>query len=167
MLSLLTTLAQTSSDLGNYSYSYSYSSTTGDSATAAAALGIILAVYGVVFLFVAVPAIISWWSLFKKAGQPGWAALIPIYNTYVMWKISGTEVISFILCFLPFVNIVGIILILVGMSKKYDKPATVWLAALIPIIGVFMVKGTSYIGAGVTPAAPTQQPPQAPAQPAV
>ena len=157
MLSAFTTLAQYTS---SYNYDYSYSTSSSNGGTAVLAIGLLLAIYGILFLFVAVPAIIAWWSLFKKAGEPGWAALIPIYNTYVMWKISGTEIISFILCFLPFVNIVGIILILVGMSKKYDKPATLWLSAFIPIIGVFMVKGTNYIGGG---SAPTQQPSQ-PAQ---
>lgn len=168
MLSLLSTLAQTTSDLSSYNYDYSYStSTASDGAAAFAALAIIAVVWGIMLLFVAVPSIIAWWSLFKKAGEPGWAALIPIYNTYVMWKISGTEIISFILCFIPFVNIVGVILILVGMAKQYDKPATIWLASFIPIVGVFMVKGTNYIGSGpVAPAAPMQQPPQAPpAQP--
>lgn len=159
MLSALTQLAQYTS---SYSYDYSYN-TTSDGAAAAVAVGVLLVVYGIVFLLVVIPAIIAWWSLFKKAGEPGWAALIPIYNTYVMWKISKTEIIAFILCFIPFVNIVGIILILVGMAKQYDKPATVWLAQFIPIVGVFMVKGTNYIGGGAAPAqSAPQQPPQAP-----
>lgn len=156
MLSLLTSLAETSSNLGNYNYSYSYSSTS-SSADAGTALAIIGLIWGIMLLLVLLPSVIAWWSLFKKAGEPGWASIIPIYNTYVMWKISGTEIISFILCFVPAVNIVGIILILIGLSKKYDKPATVWLTTFIPIVGVFMVKGTNYIGGGASkPAAPSQ-----------
>jgi hypothetical protein len=33
--------------------------------------------------------IVAWWKLFEKAGEHGWAAIIPFYNTYVLYKISG------------------------------------------------------------------------------
>jgi hypothetical protein len=32
---------------------------------------------------------VAWWKLFEKAGEHGWAAIIPFYNTYVLYKISG------------------------------------------------------------------------------
>lgn len=38
-----------------------------------------------VYIFVA----IAWWKLFVKAGKPGWAALIPVYSTWVMLEIVG------------------------------------------------------------------------------
>ena len=33
---------------------------------------------------------IGFWKIFKKAGEPGYAALIPIYNEYVKTKIGGS-----------------------------------------------------------------------------
>ncbi|MFO0261358.1 MAG: DUF5684 domain-containing protein, partial [Planctomycetota bacterium] len=33
--------------------------------------------------------IASLWIIFTKAGQPGWASLIPFYNLYVMLQIVG------------------------------------------------------------------------------
>jgi hypothetical protein len=33
--------------------------------------------------------IASVWKVFTKAGQPGWAAIIPFYNLYIMVKIAG------------------------------------------------------------------------------
>ena len=33
-------------------------------------------------------SIIACWGLFTKAGEPGWKAIIPIYSTYVMFKLS-------------------------------------------------------------------------------
>lgn len=171
-MSALSLLAQTSSDFNSFNSDYSYSTTSSDLDPAAAAAGLLvmLFIFGIIFLLVAIPAIISWWKLFSKAGEPGWAAIIPIYNTYVMNKIGGGPVWYFVLALIPMTNIVGIILILVEMAKKYDKPATVWLAAFIPIISVFMVGNTNYIGGGpapaapVTPAQPMQQPPQTPPQ---
>ena len=32
--------------------------------------------------------IIGWWKLFTKAGEAGWKSLIPLYNLYVICKIS-------------------------------------------------------------------------------
>ena len=32
--------------------------------------------------------IIAMWNIFKKAGQPGWKSLIPVYNYYILFKIS-------------------------------------------------------------------------------
>ena len=47
---------------------------------AGAALG---GVFALVMLAVAVVFLIGLWKVFTKAGQPGWASLIPIYNAYI------------------------------------------------------------------------------------
>ena len=39
----------------------------------------------------AVIAIIAWWKLFEKAGEKGWKAIIPVYNTYILFKICGIK----------------------------------------------------------------------------
>jgi hypothetical protein len=41
--------------------------------------------YSVVILLL----IASMWKVFSKAGQPGWTAIIPIYNWIVWCKIVG------------------------------------------------------------------------------
>jgi len=33
--------------------------------------------------------VVATWKIFKKAGEPGWKCLIPIYNIYIMYKIVG------------------------------------------------------------------------------
>ena len=35
--------------------------------------------------------VIAGWKILEKAGQPGWKALIPIYNTYILYKIVGMQ----------------------------------------------------------------------------
>ncbi|WP_276482461.1 hypothetical protein [Paraflavitalea pollutisoli] len=40
-------------------------------------------------VFVVVFFISLLWSIFEKAGQPGWASLIPGYNIYLLLKITG------------------------------------------------------------------------------
>lgn len=61
------------------------------------------------------------WKLFAKAGQPGWAAIVPIYNTYVMTQIVGRPILWFILTFVPCINIVAMILIMIDLAKSFGK----------------------------------------------
>lgn len=56
------------------------------------------------FVFVGLIPIVGMCKTFAKAGQPAWAALVPIYNTYVMCEIAGTPDL-FIWTFIPFANI--------------------------------------------------------------
>jgi len=55
--------------------------------------GGIMAVVGLVLALVplalGVLVIASLWKLFTKAGEPGWASLVPIYNFIVLLKISS------------------------------------------------------------------------------
>lgn len=66
-------------------------------------------------------AIIGLWKLFTKAGKPGWASIIPIYNNIVMIDIAGKPLWWIILLFIPFVNIVVSILIMIGMAKNFGR----------------------------------------------
>lgn len=61
------------------------------------------------------------WKLFVKAGQPGWAAIVPIYNTYVMTQIVGRPILWFILTFIPCVNFVAMVLIMIDLAKSFGK----------------------------------------------
>ena len=46
-------------------------------------------VFWIVYIAVMLFMIAAIWKVFTKAGQPGWAILIPIYNLYVLCKIAG------------------------------------------------------------------------------
>ncbi len=35
--------------------------------------------------------VIAGWKIFEKAGEKGWKALIPLYNTYIFYKIVGMK----------------------------------------------------------------------------
>ena len=36
-------------------------------------------------------SIIGKWKIFEKAGEEGWKAIIPVYNTYILCQITGTN----------------------------------------------------------------------------
>ena len=61
------------------------------------------------------------WKVFEKAGQPGWAAIIPIYNLYIMTKIAGKPGWWVIMFFIPFVNIIFAIWLYNMISKSFGK----------------------------------------------
>ena len=44
---------------------------------------------GIIGLLIALLVIVATWKVFTKAGQPGWASIIPIYNLYIWCKIVG------------------------------------------------------------------------------
>lgn len=67
--------------------------------------------------------IASLWKVFTKAGQPGWASIIPIYNTYVLCKIAGKPGWWVILMLIPFVNFIILILVCLGVAEKFGKGA--------------------------------------------
>jgi hypothetical protein len=74
-----------------------------------------------VFSALTILYIISMWKIFTKAGQPGWAAIIPIYNIYVLLKIVGKPGYWLLLMLIPFVNIVFAIWSTNMLSKSFGK----------------------------------------------
>jgi hypothetical protein len=73
--------------------------------------------YSVVILLL----IAAIWKVFSKAGQPGWAAIIPIYNIYVMCKVAGRPGWWLLLMLIPFVNFIIAIILNVDISKRFGK----------------------------------------------
>ena len=61
----------------------------GSSAVATGAMAGLGIGFFLVMIVIAVVFIIGYWKVFEKAGQPGWAAIIPIYNAYILTQIAG------------------------------------------------------------------------------
>ncbi len=75
----------------------------------------------ILWLVVCVFYIIVYWKLFEKAGQPGWGAIIPIYNIYLLTKIAKRPGWWVILYFIPIVNVVIGIIIIFDIAKYFGK----------------------------------------------
>lgn len=81
-----------------------------------------LGFFGTVFyLAFAIFMVVSMWKMYEKAGQPGWAALVPIYNVYVLFRIAGEKGIMMLLLFIPFLNIYIMIKVYIGIAKAFGK----------------------------------------------
>jgi hypothetical protein len=81
------------------------------------------AVVAIIELAVMILMIASIWKVFSKANEPGWAAIIPIYNIIVMLKIAGKPLWWLVLMIIPVVSIVVGILVLVSVAKSFGKSA--------------------------------------------
>ena len=81
----------------------------------------IASVIMIVYLAILLLAIISMWKIFTKAGEPGWAAIVPIYNVIVLLKIAGKPAWWFILMLIPFVNIVILFMVSINLAQNFGK----------------------------------------------
>ena len=74
-----------------------------------------------IYFVVAIIVIVALWKIFEKAGKPGWAAIIPIYNVIVLLEIVGKPWWWIILFFIPIVNIIFAIWATNLLSKSFGK----------------------------------------------
>jgi hypothetical protein len=72
-------------------------------------------------IMVTVVEIVGAWYMFQKAGEPGWAAIIPVYNYLIAIKIAGKPWWYILLMLIPVVNLVIIIITLDGLAKNFGK----------------------------------------------
>jgi hypothetical protein len=75
----------------------------------------------VIIIAIVVLQIAAWWMMFQKAGQPGWAAIIPIVNLYFLCKVAGKPGWWVILLLIPLVNIIALIIVSVGVARNFGK----------------------------------------------
>jgi hypothetical protein len=75
----------------------------------------------ILYLAFAALGIVALWKIFDKAGEPGWAAIIPFYNFYVLFKITWGSGWKFLLLLIPIANIVIGIITMVKLAKAFGK----------------------------------------------
>jgi hypothetical protein len=107
--------------------------------------------------------VFCYWKLFTKAGRPGWAALIPIYNTLTQLEILGREWFWLLLMFIPGVNLVIAVVMMLDLAKVFGKDTAFGcLLILFPwvMIPVLALGDAKYLGPiAAQPPAATPQPP--------
>lgn len=92
--------------------------TTGEVSPLMAGMGI---GFTICYLAVVLLIIIGLWKVFVKAGKPGWASIVPIYNVIVLLEIAGKPLWWFILMLIPFVNFIVAIIVLIAVARNFGK----------------------------------------------
>ncbi len=85
--------------------------------------GTVALVLTLLYFLLIIVAVAGMWKTFAKAGKPGWACIVPIYNVIVMLEIAGKPLWWFILFFIPFVNLIVAIIVPIEIAKTFDKGA--------------------------------------------
>lgn len=75
----------------------------------------------IIYLALIILMVASIWKTFEKAGQPGWAAIVPFYNIYILTVIAEKPAWWIVMFFLPILNIVFSILLFIEIAKKFGK----------------------------------------------
>jgi hypothetical protein len=111
-----------------------------------------MAAFGLIIAIVGLVVVVGMWKTFEKAGQPGWAAIIPFYNLVVMFRIGGQSgwfALSYLLNFIPVIGSLAFLGILVwnlvNISKRFGQGVgfALGLAFLAPIFWLILGFGSS------------------------
>lgn len=103
-------------------------------------LPVVLAVIGLVIL-----SIVGMWKMFVKAGRPGWASIVPIYNGWVLYEISGKPgwwvLVGAVPFVGPFIAIILSLLASIELAKRFGKTTSfgVVMLFLVPFIGYLIL----------------------------
>lgn len=62
---------------------------------------------------------IALWRIFSIAGQPGWAAIVPVYNIVVLLRVAGRSGSWAFLLLVPIVNVVVPLVAALGVSRRF------------------------------------------------
>ena len=74
-----------------------------------------------IYIGIIVLMITSVWKVFTKANQPGWAAIVPIYNIIIMLEVAKKPTWWVAMYFIPIANFIFMIMTLNGISKNFGK----------------------------------------------
>ncbi|HXO32918.1 MAG TPA: DUF5684 domain-containing protein [Candidatus Acidoferrales bacterium] len=107
--------------------------------TLGAALG---AIFMIIMLALTVLVFVGFWKVFTKAGQPGWAALIPLYNAYILTKIAGRPGWWVLMLMIPFVNLAFGILLAIDIARAFGQ------GAAFGVVLLFLLSGIGYLVLG-------------------
>lgn len=108
----------------------------------AGALAAVVGTMLIVGLVIALIFIVGLWKVFQKAGQPGWACLIPFYNCYVLLQIAGRPGWWLLLLLIPLVNVVIALLLAIDIAKSFGQ------SAAFGVILLFLLSGVGYLVLG-------------------
>ena len=105
----------------------------------------------IIYLAILILMVASMWKIFTKAGKPGWAAIVPIYNIIVFLEICGKPLWWIILLLIPIVSFIISIILCISLAQAFGKG--VGFAVGILLLGFIFLPmlafgSAQYVGAG-------------------
>ena len=95
----------------------------------------VLGAYLLLLIAIAIISIIASWKIYTKAGQPGWASIVPIYNLIILLEIIRKPWWWLLMLMIPLVNIYFLVVMMDRLATSFGKNSgfTVGLIFLGPI----------------------------------
>jgi tetratricopeptide (TPR) repeat protein len=78
-------------------------------------------IYWVICIIIGLFILLCHWFVYEKAGRPGWAAIIPIYNTVVLFQIAGYSGWAVLLLLVPIVNIIVSFVVYLKLAERFGR----------------------------------------------
>ena len=75
----------------------------------------------IVWLAIIILILAGMWKVYTKAGEPGWAAIIPIFNMYILLKIAGRPWWWLLLFLIPVINVIVALIVSLDVAKSFGK----------------------------------------------
>jgi hypothetical protein len=97
------------------------SSRSGDAEAAGVLGGLCCCGFWLLILAATVPAMIGMWKVYEKAGQPGWGALVPVYNAILLTKMVGQDDMRVLFYFIPIAGIIFMAQDLMTLAQCFGK----------------------------------------------
>lgn len=89
----------------------------------------------------AIVGVVAMWKVFLKAAQPGWAAIIPIYNVIVLLKTVNRPWWWLFLLLIPIVNIVILFIVMFNLGASFGKGGafSFFLLIVLSVVGCLIL----------------------------
>lgn len=107
--------------MDNYDYGYDYDLYDYGAVSMQPQSGAPLVILMIISLLLSILLIVSMWKIYKKAGKPGWAAIVPVYNIIVLLEIAELPLWYIALFLVPFANIYAMFKIYIELAHKFGK----------------------------------------------
>ncbi len=75
----------------------------------------------IILLIFYVLLVAAQWKIFSKAGEPGWACLIPLYNVFVMFRVIYGSGLKCLLLLVPLLNMIVGIAMWIRLAQAFGK----------------------------------------------
>ena len=109
-------------------FSRGFGNAINDSSYGIAALSGVMLIFALIIMIIAIAAgilqIVAMWKLFNKAGKPGWASIVPVYNIIVLFEIIGYKwyyIFLFLLGWVPIVGQLALVVFSIHYNVKLSK----------------------------------------------
>lgn len=92
--------------------------------------------YTVFIIILVILEVVGRWKMYEKAGEPGWASLIPFYSSYELYKIGWGHGWYFLIGYIPIVGVVFSIMLSIKLARAYGM-GTGFAVGLILLPSIF------------------------------